>query len=174
MYPDRGLLPESRGATVWRRRGGGLIYSENGWTLGERAQYYHLAEGSELMPYALLANLKSSKTGRPFLARWKQRPRKALTGRRELLRRRRGCRSRPFPAYGNWSQRSAITSLTTTKTPRLSPGPPTPIPSSRKLLAFVCELLTQDARRLVFQYARSFQAWCPSGFRVYGARVLMA
>ena len=30
------------------------------------------------------------------------------------------------------------------------------------------------ARRLVFQYARSLQAWCPSGFRVYGARVLMA
>jgi hypothetical protein len=44
-----------------------LIYSENGWTPGERAQYYHLAEGSELMPYALLANLKSSTTGKPFL-----------------------------------------------------------------------------------------------------------
>jgi len=44
-----------------------LIYSENGWTSGERAQYYHLAEGSELMPYALLANLKSSSTGKPFL-----------------------------------------------------------------------------------------------------------
>jgi mono/diheme cytochrome c family protein len=45
----------------------GLTYSDNGWTGGERAQYYHLAEGSELMPYALLANLKSSATGKPFL-----------------------------------------------------------------------------------------------------------
>ena len=45
----------------------GPTYLENGWTPGERAQYYHLAEGSELMPYALLANLKSSTTGKPFL-----------------------------------------------------------------------------------------------------------
>src|SRR5215472_15057819 len=44
-----------------------LIYSENGWTSGERAQYYHLVEGSELMPYALLANLQNSSTGKPFL-----------------------------------------------------------------------------------------------------------
>src|SRR5690348_15042290 len=44
-----------------------LIYSQNGWTPAERAQYYHLAEGSELMPYALIANLTSSKTGKPFL-----------------------------------------------------------------------------------------------------------
>jgi hypothetical protein len=44
-----------------------IIYSPNGWTQGERDEYYHLAEGSELMPYALLANLKSVKTGKPFL-----------------------------------------------------------------------------------------------------------
>ncbi len=44
-----------------------LTYSENGWAADERAQYYHLAEGSELMPYALLANLSSSATGKPFL-----------------------------------------------------------------------------------------------------------
>lgn len=44
-----------------------IIYSGNGWTEAERDQYYHLAEGSELMPYALLANLKSVKTGKPFL-----------------------------------------------------------------------------------------------------------
>lgn len=44
-----------------------VIYSDNGWTQAERAQYYHLAEGSELMPYALLANVKSSVTGKPFL-----------------------------------------------------------------------------------------------------------
>jgi hypothetical protein len=39
----------------------------NGWSGAERAEYYHLAEGSELMPYDLLANLKSVKTGKPFL-----------------------------------------------------------------------------------------------------------
>ncbi len=44
-----------------------VIYSANGWSQGERDQYYHLAEGSELMPYALLANLKSTATGKPFL-----------------------------------------------------------------------------------------------------------
>ena len=44
-----------------------IIYSANGWTQAERDQYYHLAEGSELMPYALLANIESSKTGKPFL-----------------------------------------------------------------------------------------------------------
>jgi hypothetical protein len=44
-----------------------VIYSGNGWSQGERDEYYHLAEGSELMPYALLANLKSSVTGKPFL-----------------------------------------------------------------------------------------------------------
>ena len=53
--------PPSNGAE------GSLSYSDNGWTPGERAQYYHLAEGSELMPYTLLANLKSSVTGKPFL-----------------------------------------------------------------------------------------------------------
>ncbi len=42
-------------------------WSANGWTGVERAEYYHLAEGSELMPYALLANMVSVKTGKPFL-----------------------------------------------------------------------------------------------------------
>ena len=45
----------------------GVIYSANGWSQAEREEYYHLAEGSELMPYALLANLNSVKTGKPFL-----------------------------------------------------------------------------------------------------------
>ena len=44
-----------------------IVYSANGWTDAERAEYYHLPEGSELMPYALVANLKSIKTGKPFL-----------------------------------------------------------------------------------------------------------
>ncbi|HWB82929.1 MAG TPA: di-heme-cytochrome C peroxidase [Bryobacteraceae bacterium] len=44
-----------------------LTYSANGWTQAERDEYYHLAEGSELMPYALIANVKSSTTGKPFL-----------------------------------------------------------------------------------------------------------
>src|ERR1039458_2976007 len=45
----------------------GTAYSANGWSAAERAEYYHLAEGSELMPYLLAANLKSIKTGKPFL-----------------------------------------------------------------------------------------------------------
>jgi hypothetical protein len=45
----------------------GITYSANGWTDAERAEFYHLAEGSELMPYLLVANLKSIKTGKPFL-----------------------------------------------------------------------------------------------------------
>jgi mono/diheme cytochrome c family protein len=44
-----------------------IIYSANGWSQAERDQYYHLAEGSELIPYTLLANLQSTKTGAPFL-----------------------------------------------------------------------------------------------------------
>lgn len=44
-----------------------IVYSANGWSQAERDQFYHLAEGSELMPYALLANLKSVSTGKPFL-----------------------------------------------------------------------------------------------------------
>src|SRR5215475_11290531 len=44
-----------------------LVYGANGWSQQEREEYYHLAEGSELTPYALLANLKSTKTGKPFL-----------------------------------------------------------------------------------------------------------
>ena len=45
----------------------GTTYLANGWTPAERAEYYHLMEGSELMPYKLVANLKSVKTGKPFL-----------------------------------------------------------------------------------------------------------
>src|ERR1051326_2715047 len=47
--------------------GGFVVWLSNGWSDGERAEYYHLPEGSELMPYALLANLVSVKTGQPFL-----------------------------------------------------------------------------------------------------------
>jgi hypothetical protein len=42
-------------------------WSRNGWSDAERAEYHHLAEGSELMPYVLLANVVSVKTGKPFL-----------------------------------------------------------------------------------------------------------
>jgi hypothetical protein len=42
-------------------------WSQNGWTDAERAEYHHLAEGSELLPYALLTNVVSLKTGKPFL-----------------------------------------------------------------------------------------------------------
>ncbi|MEI9972043.1 MAG: hypothetical protein WDO73_08260 [Ignavibacteriota bacterium] len=45
----------------------GAAYLLNGWSPAERAEYYHLMEGSELMPYKLLANIKSVKTGKPFL-----------------------------------------------------------------------------------------------------------
>jgi hypothetical protein len=44
-----------------------FAWSQNGWSDAERAEYHHLAEGSELMPYALLANVVSIKTGKPFL-----------------------------------------------------------------------------------------------------------
>lgn len=43
------------------------VWSQNGWSDAERQEFHHLSEGSELVPYALLANLVSSKTGRPFL-----------------------------------------------------------------------------------------------------------
>ena len=55
----------------------GATYLANGWTPAERAEYYHLMEGSELMPYKLVANLKSVKTGKPFLDRL---TRRALRG----------------------------------------------------------------------------------------------
>lgn len=44
-----------------------VIWSQNGWSDAERAEYHHLAEGSELVPYVLLANVVSVKTGKPFL-----------------------------------------------------------------------------------------------------------
>jgi mono/diheme cytochrome c family protein len=44
-----------------------IVWSRNGWSDAERAEYHHLPEGSELMPYALLANVVSLKTGKPFL-----------------------------------------------------------------------------------------------------------
>lgn len=43
------------------------VWIQNGWSEAERAEYHHLAEGSELMPYALIANVVSVKTGKPFL-----------------------------------------------------------------------------------------------------------
>src|SRR5438034_7757210 len=43
------------------------VWSPNGWSEAERTEFHHLPEGSELMPYALLSNVVSSKTGRPFL-----------------------------------------------------------------------------------------------------------
>lgn len=44
-----------------------VAWVQNGWTGDERAEYHHLPEGSELMPYTLLANIVSVKTGKPFL-----------------------------------------------------------------------------------------------------------
>ena len=44
-----------------------VVWSQNGWSDAERAEYYHLAEGSELTSYELLAHLVSVKTGKPFL-----------------------------------------------------------------------------------------------------------
>jgi hypothetical protein len=44
-----------------------VVWSQNGWSDAERAEYHHLAEGSELTLYELLANLVSVKTGKPFL-----------------------------------------------------------------------------------------------------------
>jgi hypothetical protein len=44
-----------------------IVWIQNGWTPAERAEYHHKSEGSELMPYALLANLTDVDTGRPFL-----------------------------------------------------------------------------------------------------------
>jgi mono/diheme cytochrome c family protein len=44
-----------------------VVWSQNGWSDAERTQYHHLAEGSEIMPYVLLANVVSLKTGKPFL-----------------------------------------------------------------------------------------------------------
>lgn len=44
-----------------------VAWSQNGWSDVERAEFYHLGEGSELIPYAVLANVVSVKTGKPFL-----------------------------------------------------------------------------------------------------------
>jgi hypothetical protein len=41
-----------------------VVWSQNGWSDAERAEYHRLAEGSELMPHVLLANVVSVKTGR--------------------------------------------------------------------------------------------------------------
>ena len=43
------------------------VWSQNGWSEAERAEYHHLPEGSELMPYVLVSNVISIKTGKPFL-----------------------------------------------------------------------------------------------------------
>jgi len=44
-----------------------VLWSQNGWSDAERTEYHHLAEGSELVPYALISNVVSLKTGKPFL-----------------------------------------------------------------------------------------------------------
>ncbi|HVW83117.1 MAG TPA: di-heme-cytochrome C peroxidase, partial [Bryobacteraceae bacterium] len=44
-----------------------VTYTENGWSADQRREFYHLPEGSELMPYVLLSNVVSVKTGKPFL-----------------------------------------------------------------------------------------------------------
>ena len=44
-----------------------IVWIQNGWTAPERTEYHHKSEGSELMPYALLANLTDVDTGKPFL-----------------------------------------------------------------------------------------------------------
>src|ERR1700722_18959449 len=44
-----------------------LAWSQNGWSDAERTEYYHLPEGSELMPYLVLANLVNVRTGKLFL-----------------------------------------------------------------------------------------------------------
>jgi hypothetical protein len=44
-----------------------VAWSQNGWSDAERTEYHHLTEGSELLPYVLLANVVSVKTGKPFL-----------------------------------------------------------------------------------------------------------
>jgi hypothetical protein len=44
-----------------------VVWTQNGWSDAERAEYYHLAEGSEITWYELLANVVSVKTGKPFL-----------------------------------------------------------------------------------------------------------
>src|SRR5580692_5557855 len=46
---------------------GTVVWIPNGWSADERAEFHHLSEGSELIPYDLLANLTSVKTGKPFL-----------------------------------------------------------------------------------------------------------
>lgn len=42
-------------------------WSPSNWSDAERLEYYHLPEGSEFMPYALVANVVSVKTNKPFL-----------------------------------------------------------------------------------------------------------
>src|SRR4051794_36087129 len=59
--PKRPEATESQGVPA------DVLWSNNGWTEAERAEYHHLPEGSELMPYVLLANVVSVKTGRPFV-----------------------------------------------------------------------------------------------------------
>jgi hypothetical protein len=44
-----------------------VVYTRNGWSQAERDRCYHMAKGSELMPYTLPANVTSVKTEKPFL-----------------------------------------------------------------------------------------------------------
>ena len=47
---------------------GAPVDSRNGLEGGDRARFYHLAEGSEVYPVAWLQTLKNTKTGRPFIS----------------------------------------------------------------------------------------------------------
>jgi len=44
-----------------------VTWSQNGLSEEDRTKFHRLAEGSELVPYELLANVVSVKTGKPFL-----------------------------------------------------------------------------------------------------------
>ena len=48
--------------------GGRVIYSNTRWTEAERDSFYHLAEGSEVIPFNMLRALHDSATGRPIMA----------------------------------------------------------------------------------------------------------
>jgi hypothetical protein len=62
-----GCAPKPSASQPSSASGQTIVWSQNGWSDLERAEYHHLAEGSELMPYMVLANVVSVKTGKPFL-----------------------------------------------------------------------------------------------------------
>ncbi len=47
---------------------GGVVFVDQGWTNGERSTYYHLEQGSQLMPYKWLSALRQPYSNQPFLA----------------------------------------------------------------------------------------------------------